>query len=213
MKEEIALYVNNSGEIIALGEAGFIRIFFKDKNKWNIKKEMSFEFSTTSQKENTGLYTRKISEVLEECKIFVAKDIPDLIYMILSNLGVSTWKMEGEQYKILEYVMEKEREEAEEIKVISKDKIINQEESFLPKEVGSSGYYTLNLKELQEHNVGITTKQVLKPFFIENRFNELIVVCSHIPCWFDYELKRLNLNFEVSKTGENDYIVIINHNN
>lgn len=213
MKEEIALYVNGLGEITDFSEAGFIRIFFKDKSKWNIKKEMSFDFNIAFEKEHIGLYTRKISEVLEECKIFVAKEIPNLIYMILNNLQVSTWKMEGEQYKILEYVMEKEREEAEEIKVINEIEIINQEERFLPKEIGSSGYYTLNLKELQEHNIGITTKQVLKPFFIENSFNELIVICSHIPCWFEEELNRLNLNFEVSKTGENDYIVIINHNN
>lgn len=213
MKEEIALYVDKFGKITALSESGFIRIFFKDKNKWNIKKEISFEFRNVFQKENIGLYTWKISGALEECKIFVAKEIPDLIYMILNNLGVSTWKMEGEQYKTLEYVMEKEREEAEEIKVINEIKISNQEEKFLPKEIGSSGIYTLNLKKLQEHNIGITTKQVLKPFFMENRFNELIVVCSHIPCWFEDELKRLNLNLEVSKTGEKDYILIINHNN
>jgi hypothetical protein len=66
---------------------------------------------------------------------------------------------------------------------------------------------------LQETNIGITTKQVLKPFFLENKFNELIVTCSHIPFWLESELERLNLNFESSKTGENDYILIINHNN
>lgn len=213
MKEEIALYVNNHGEITGFTEGGFIRIFYNNKNKWNIKKEVSFDFSIAYEKENIGLYTRKISEVLEECKIFVAKEIPDLIYMILKNLEVSTWKLEGEQYKILEYVMEKEKEEAEEIKVINDLEFINQEERFFPKEIGSSGYYTLNLKELQEQNIGITTKQVLMPFFIDNSFNELIVICSHIPCWFEAELKRANFNFEASKTGENDYIVIINHNN
>lgn len=213
MKEEIALYVNNHGEITDFNEYGFIKIFFKDKNKWNIKKEMSFDFSIAYEKENIGLYTRKISEVLEECKILVAKEIPYSIYVILNNLEVSTWKLDGEQYKILEYVMEKEKEEAEEIKVINEIEIIKQRERFLPKEVGSSGYYTLNLKELQEYNIGITTKQVLKPFFMENTFNELIVICSHIPCWFEEELNKLNLNFEVSKTGENDYIVIINHKN
>lgn len=212
MKDEIALYVNNNGEITDFNEYGFIKIFFKDKNKWIIKKEMSFEFSGAYEKRNIGSCTRKISEILEKCKILVAKEIPDSIYMILNNLEVSTWKLEGEQYEILEYVMEREKEEAEEIKVINDLEITNQEARFLPKEIGCSGYFTLNLKELQEHNIGITTKQILKPFFIENSFNELIVICSHIPCWFEEELNRLNLNFDVSKTGENDYIVIINHN-
>jgi hypothetical protein len=120
--------------------------------------------------------------------------------------------MEGEQHKILDYVLEKEIEEAEEIKVINKLKIDNVKEGFFPMEIGSNGYYILNLKELQEHNIGITTKQVLKPFFSENKFNELIINCSHIPCWLESELERLNLNFGASKTAENEYILIINHN-
>jgi Iron only nitrogenase protein AnfO (AnfO_nitrog). len=132
--------------------------------------------------------------------------------MLLDDVGVSIWKMEGEQYETLEYVFEKEMEEEEEIKIINKHKIYNEEESFLPKEIGNSGYYTLNLKKLQEDNIGITTKQVLKPFLLKNKFNELVVTCSHIPFWLESELERLNLNFETSKTGENDYILIINHN-
>lgn len=212
MKKEIALYVNSLGEIADFNKSGFIRIFIKDNSKWKLKKETEFEFSPVMKTDNQRLDAVKISEALNDCKVLVAKEIPELIYMLLDDVGVSIWKMEGEQYETLEYVFEKEREEEEEIKIINKHKIYNEEESFLPKEIGNSGYYTLNLKKLQEDNIGITTKQVLKPFLLKNKFNELVVTCSHIPCWLESELERLNLNFESSKTGENDYIVIINHN-
>lgn len=212
MKKEIALYVNSLGEIADFNKSGFIRIFIKDNSKWKLKKETEFEFSSVMKTDNQRLDAVKISEVLNDCKVLVAKEIPELIYMLLDDVGVSIWKMEGEQYETLEYVFEKEREEEEEIKIINKHKIYNEEESFLPKEIGNSGYYTLNLKKLQEDNIGITTKQVLKPFLLKNKFNELVVTCSHIPFWLESELERLNLNFETSKTGENDYILIINHN-
>lgn len=212
MKKEIALYVNSLGEIADFNKSGFIRIFIKDNSKWKLKKETELEFSSVMKADNQRLDAVKISEALNDCKVLVVKEIPELIYMLLDDVGVSIWKMEGEQYETLEYVFEKEMEEEEEIKIINKRKIYNEEESFLPKEIGNSGYYTLNLKKLQEDDIGITTKQVLKPFLLKNKFNELVVTCSHIPFWLESELERLNLNFESSKTGENDYILIINHN-
>lgn len=212
MKKEIALYVNNLGEISDLNRVGFIRIFTKDNNKWNLEKEIEVNFNNVQEKENMGFHALKISEALGKCRIFVAKEIPNIIFTILNNIGLSIWKMEGDQYKILEYVLEKELEEDEEIKFINKLKIKKEKEMILPIEAGSNGYYIINLKDVQEHNIGITTKQVLKPFLLENKFNQLIITCSHIPCWLESELEGLNLNFETWKTGENDCILVINHN-
>lgn len=211
MIKEIAIYVNNLGEITNLNKAGFIKIFSKDNDKWNIINEMPFEFHTVNERENIRLDTLNISEALKNCKVFVATEIPDLIHMMLDGIGVSTWKMDGNENEILDYVLEKEEEEAEEIKFIGASKLSDKKQSVFPIEIGHNGHYILNLKELQDRNTGITTKQVLKPFLNDNNFNELILNCSHIPCWLEGELERLNLSFECSKAGQNDYIVIINH--
>ncbi|OOM74815.1 iron only nitrogenase protein AnfO [Clostridium puniceum] len=211
MIKEIAMYVNNFGEITDLNKDGFIKIFSKYNDKWNIIKEIPFEFQTIQEKEDIRLDTLNISEALENCKVFVAKEIPNLIYMMLDSIGVSTWKMDGNKKEILDYVLGKENEEAQEIKFIGASKLNDKKQSVLPIEIGINGYYILNLKEFQEHNTGITTKQVLKPFLKDNKFNELIVTCNHVPCWLEGELERLNLTFECSKAGQNDYIVIINH--
>lgn len=211
MIKEIAMYVNNLGEITDLNRAGFIKIFSKDNDKWNSINEIPFEFHTVKEREDIRLDTLNISEALKNCKVFVAAEIPDLIHMMLDGIGVSTWKMDGNQNEILDYVLEKEEEEAEEIKFIGASKFSDKKQSIFPIKIGCNGNYILNLKELQERNTGITTKQVLKPFLKDNNFTELILNCSHIPCWLEVELERLNLSFECSKTGRNDYIVIINH--
>jgi Fe-only nitrogenase accessory protein AnfO len=211
MIKEIAMYVNNLGEITDLNKAGFIKIFSKDNDKWKITNEMPFEFYTVHERENIRLDTLNISEALKNCKVFVATEIPDLIHMMLDGIGVSTWKMDGNENDILDYVLEKEEEEEEEIKFIGDSKLGDKKQSVFPIEIGRNGHYILNLKELQERNTGISTKKVLRPFLNDNNFSELILNCSHIPCWLEGDLEKLNLRFECSQTGQNECIVIINH--
>lgn len=211
MIKKIAMYVNSNGEITDLNQAGFVKIFSKDSDNWNIVKEMPFEFYTVQGKEDIRLDTLNITEALENCKVLVARKISYLIYMMLDGIGVSTWKMEGDQNKILQYVLDREEEAAEEIKLIDSRNFSSKKQIINPIQIGNNGYYIINLKEIQENNTGITTKQALKPFLYNEKFKELIVTCSHIPYWLESELEKLKLNFEFSKTGQNEYIIIINH--
>ncbi|AQR95484.1 Fe-only nitrogenase accessory AnfO family protein [Clostridium saccharoperbutylacetonicum] len=211
MIKKIAIYENNLGEITDLSANGFVRIYSKNNDKWNVEEETPVEILNLD--ENILLDTLKLSEALNNCKVFVSKEIPELIHEMLNGFGISIWKMEGKQNEILEYVSKKEEEEEEEIKFIITSKYNEKRRTIYPKEIGKKGYYILSLKEIQKHNTGTTTKQALRPFLNNNNFNELIVICSHIPNWLEPELKTQNLNYEFSKTGQNDYIILINHNN
>lgn len=212
MVKEIAMYVDNLGEVADLNKAGFIKFFSKNSDdKWKIVKEIPFKFYSMQNEDHIRIDTLNINEALKNCKVFVAREIPNYIYMMFDSIGISAWKMDGNQKEILEYILEKEEEEAEEIKHIDSTRSSNKKKIVVPTEIGGNGYYILNLKEIQEHNTGSTTKQALKPFLNNNKFNELIVTCSHIPHWLKAELERLNLNFEFSQTGENDFVIVINH--
>ncbi|WP_297426959.1 Fe-only nitrogenase accessory protein AnfO [Clostridium sp.] len=213
MRKEIAVYMNNLGEITDIKEAGIIKVFSKNNEEWNVRKELSFKFNSTKEKEDIRLDTLNIAEALENCKIFIAKEFSDLAYLMLDSMGFSTWKMDGAISEILEYVLEKEEEEAEEIKLINSSRQNDKKQSIEPTEIGENGCYIFNLKELQEHNTGVTSKQALKPFLNNKGFSELIITCSHIPNWVEDELEKLNLSYEFSRTGQNDYILIISKAN
>ncbi|MDR3597241.1 Fe-only nitrogenase accessory protein AnfO [Clostridium sp.] len=209
MLKEIAVYVNSLGKVADLNEAGTIKIFSKDKDKWMLIRELLFKFHSIERKNDIRLDTINIAESLGSCKIFVAQGLPDLVFTMLDSMGVSIWKMDGDLSEIIEYVLEKEEEEAEEVKLIN-DSMSNKKRQITePVEIGNNGYYILNLKELQKHNTGITSKQALKPFLKNVNFHELIVTCSHIPRWLEDELENLNLNFRFLKTWQEDYIIII----
>lgn len=212
MLKEIAIYINNLGGIADLKEIGIIKVFSKNKDEWRVIRELPFKFNSTKEKEDIRLDIFNIAEALGNCKIFVAREFSDLAYTMLNSMRFSTWKMDGDPNKILEYVLEKEEEEAEEIKFIDASNSSEKKQNNSPVEIGNNGYYILNLKGLQDHNTGITSKQALKPFLNNNDFNELIITCSHIPNWLESEVKNLNLNFKFLETEQMDYIIIINRN-
>lgn len=209
MHKEIAVYVNNLGKIGDLNETGTIKIFSKDCDKWTVVRELLFKFHSTESKNEIRLDIINVADILGNCKIFVAKELPDLIFTMLNSIGLSTWKMDGELIEILNYVLEKEEKEEEEVKIIS-DSISNQKKQIRePVWIGNNGCCIFNLKELQEHNSGITSKQALKPLLKNENFNELIVTCSHIPPWIVKELEELNFKFEFLPTEQGEYIMII----
>jgi Fe-only nitrogenase accessory protein AnfO len=210
MAREIAVYVDSLGEVSDLNEVGIIKVFSKDKNKWKVIRELPFKFHTTEEKEDIRLDMLNIANALENCKTFIAKEFSDLAYTMLDSMGFSTWKMDGDPSEFLEYILEKEEEEIEELKLIQSSSYSDKKQNIGPVEIGNNGYYILNLKELQEHNTGISSKQALKPFLNNESFSELIVTCSHIPNWLENELEKLNLDFQFSRTGQSDYIIIIN---
>lgn len=212
MIKEIAVYVNDLGEAADFNEKGFIKVFAKNENKWSVVREFPFEFYSTEESKGVPLDTFKIVEMLRNCKVFVAKKFSNLAHMVLDSIGFSTWKMEGDPNVFLEYILEKEEEEAEIIKLIDNSNFSNKNQVISPVEISNNGYYILNLKELQDYNTGISSKQALKPFLNNVVFNELIVTCSHIPNWLEDELIKLKLNFQFSKTGQNDYIILITKN-
>lgn len=211
MLKEIAVYVNSLGEVADFNETGIIKVFSKDMNGWIVSRELSFEFHSTEEMSDISLDVLNIVEVFENCRIFVAREFSDLAYKVLDSMGVSTWKMDSDPSNFLEYVLEKEEEEAEAIRLIGYSNASSKKDTFGPIKIGNKGNYILNLKELQEHNTGITTKQALKPFLNNETFNELIITCSHIPYWLEKEIEKLNLSFQYSETGQSDYIIVINN--
>lgn len=210
MGKEIAVYVNSFGEVVNFNEAGIIKVFSKDEDQWKIARELPFEFHSTEERSDISLDALNIAEALESCKIFVAREFSDLAHVVLDSMGFSTWKMDGDPSNFLEYVSEKEEEEAEVIRLMDFSNSSDKKQNISPVEIGNNGHYILNLKELQEHNTGITSKQALKPFLNNENFNEIIVTCSHIPNWLEREIESLNLNFQFSKTGQSDYVIVIN---
>ena len=208
MNKEIAVFVNDFGVVANSSDYKVIKVFSKIKDKWEVTRELPFKLKVVNNEFDIKPQILLIIELLKNCRIFVANEFSNLEYTIIYNMGVSIWRMKGEPYEFLDYILEKEDEEAEEIKNINSN-----DKCFTPVKIGERNDYIFNIKELQEHNICISSKQALKPFLQSNNFNELIITCNHIPNWLEDELIELKLSYKYSKIMENDYILIINNNN
>ncbi|MDF2504449.1 Fe-only nitrogenase accessory protein AnfO [Clostridium sp.] len=205
MKLEIAVFLNEDNKTIPCNVSGIVNVYIKDREQWNITKRISFDISNADD----GNIIRKkfiyMVESLDKCKVFVAADVRGIFYSILESRGFNVWGIEGAPENFLEYVLKKEEQDS--IEEIS----IENQEILTPVETGKQGNYYIDLRSIMKSNEKIHSRDILLPFLCENNFNELEVDCSHVPPWFKYELKNLNLYSSVEYINEDLFKVRIYH--
>lgn len=207
MVNQVAVYLNNSGTTADTNEPGFIRVYLKECGEWKVIRELPFKIDKTKGMKVIRSEIIKIIEILDECKIFVAKAVSGLTYTVLDNMGFTVWEIPYEPSRFLQYVLDKEEKEEMMVNIPATNEI----NTVAPKETDKQGYYYLNLKELQENRATITSKQALQPFLNKGSFHELKVTCSHVPGWMERELGRMDLKFKISKDSPTEYNVVISH--
>lgn len=207
MNKQIAVLVNDSGKITSFLESGVVNIYVKENESWNIKDKIIFDTDSISDINLLRSNITKLAEHLGECKIFVAERVAGIPYNILEKFGINSWEINGDPYKCLDYVLEKEQEEEKRI-LIEANKPKHDSEKWILKDDESCNY-SLDLVEMQNKSPNVTTKQVLLPFFKNTAFSKLTIDCSHIPKWFEGEIDRFNLKFNVQKLGINKFKVIV----
>ena len=128
---------------------------------------------------------------LDKCRIFIASEVKGIPYVVLDELGFSIWRAEGVPKDFLELVCKKQEE-----KEIDK---LEFEVIPTPMKTGKEGNYFIDVKTKMQNNQNLSTKQMLLPFIRNISFNELEIICGHVPPWFECEFNKLNLKSEIEK--------------
>lgn len=196
---EIAVFLNSNGETISFNETGVVKVYLKDKEEWKVIKEIVFGIDNLTTSKEIREKLTAMAQALGECKVFVATEIKGLPFTVLDGMGFNIWKVKGTPEKFLEHVLESEEEE----------KLNKLKGQVIPTPVqqGDKGNYYIDLKAIMESNEKVTSKQMLLPFLNNESFNELEIVCGHIPPWFEGEFKKLNLKSHIEKINEGEFNV------
>jgi Fe-only nitrogenase accessory protein AnfO len=201
---KIAVLVDTNGQTISFNEGGKVRLYLKENTGWQIIYEIPFQLDGDGGTRAVRDSIRSMVESLRQCRIFVASEIKGLPYTTLEGMNFNIWKADGRPEEFLDYIFDKENQ----------DKFEKSESYEIPTPVETSpGKYFIDLKDIMENNEVITSKQVLLPFFRNNEFEELKVICTHIPPWLKVELPKLNLNVQVEGANEGEFKIIISHAN
>lgn len=203
MPRDIAIFVGNNGFTASLNEPGKLVVYRRKKGKWNAVREKDFTLANCPGMQELRKKMGEALFFLNDCKIIVGSSIMGVPYFELEKSNFSIWEFEGKPFEILDYVLEKEEE--------SEVKKAGGEAGKLqtaPVEV-SPGCYSLSLKEIQESDTGITSKQALQPFLRQGNFYSLELLCSHVPPWLEAEIISGNLAADFSRVGPGEIRITI----
>jgi len=205
MNKEIAVILNDSGQTETIHEASIIKVYSKEKDHWEVINEFPFTLKDLTILKAIRENVLNLVKILDKCKIIVAKKLNGVPNNILDMSGFTIVEVEGNPEEFLDDVLE--RIEELELSLISAAR--EKELSAGPVSPNDDGYYYINLKELQNKNSGVTSKQALLPFLNNTSFYQLEIICSHAPKWLEEELKRINMASVTTMVKANEYKITV----
>ncbi len=142
----------------------------------------------------------ELLEFLGPCRIFVARSASGAMSFELEKAGCSVWEVSGRPAAFLDGVMR--GEEAAESAAAAAQAV----EIPVPIEI-SPGNFFISIKEIQGKAPEISSKQVLQEFICRGDFNDLEVICDHVPPWIEMEAERRGFSMMTEFHGKNEVSV------
>ncbi|GEM_PF-543250 len=194
MNMKIAAFIGEDGKTISLNQSGTTKVYLKEKEEWKIINEIAFESNDLMSSDIIRDNVKIMASAIGDCKVFVARGVKGIPYTVLDGMGFNIWKVEGIPEDFLDLVVKGEEEE----------KLNKEKPEIIPTPIksGKEGNYFIDMKTEMQNNSNLTTKQILLPFIHKTTFNELEIICRHVPHWFEGEFNKLNLKSEIENINE-----------
>lgn len=208
--DAIAVIVGSNGVTDSLLNAAVtIQTFRKERAEWVQENELPVELHPAKGLTEVRNEIHQLITQLRDTHILVAGEISGVAYNAFDAAGYFVFQIpEKQPQELLEFVLASVEKQQEDLQRLQSGKE-NSGDIPQPQPYGEDGTYYLDMIQAQLDHPNVTTKQMLKPFLKNQTFYELIVVCSHIPPWFDREFENLKLAYEKEIMGPEKYKVII----
>lgn len=184
---EIAVMLNQSGETTGFEFEGQVVVYEKSCTGWNIARSLPHSIQEITNAEDLRAQLHRLGDWLGDCKILVVSRIRGIQYLALENHQISLLQIPGKPDAFLDAVCECGQHQRVE------DPVIPMEHTAIFEQ--RPGYYYADLRTIMGGKTSFNSKQLLIPFFRNETFNTLELLCEHIPRWFEKELPVLGLSF------------------
>lgn len=201
MPYEVAVFLDQTGKTAGLTDQGKIAVFSRRLGKWYLAREREFTLSGVGGMDDLRSKMEELLAFLARCRIFVGSKINGIPMVVLNQANCRIREFQGEPCEFLDLLLLEEeitehnnrlREKASEKPIISEI---------------SAGNYNVSIKEIQEGNSQITTKQALLPFLRQGNFYSLEIKCNHLPQWLEGLALTQNYTLKILKQDEGQMIV------
>lgn len=196
---EIAVFLSEKGEISSFTESKCVKIFVKEKEIWQIKKEiLSAKQGVLKGIQEVREEYINLVKQMDDCRIVVVNKAFGIPYSVFYAEDFSIWELEGDPLNILDEIirMEKKEDEREDYS----------EE--IAKKIGE-GHYFIDLPKLEISNPEMSSKKAIIPYMKEEEVKKIEIRCCHVPPWLIREKESGGIKLEIKEVKENDFIVTV----
>ncbi len=188
---KIAVLMDNDGHTTSLYQPGTVRVFESGPAGWLPVRDIPFSLEGLVALDDIRPRTLDMLRSLAGCRHFVASSITGAARSFFDGMGIVMWRLAGEPAGFLSQIQRRVEEQA------GRELALSAPERFILPGT-QTGHYQLNLIDALKSDNGLTSKQVLLPFLRDRDFEQIDIVCDHLPKWFKRELLPLRLLLRVA---------------
>lgn len=177
--DRISVILDPQGNLASPWENGCaIQVFFRGELGWEEGESFQISFDWAKPALSLREDITRLAEKLGDAKILVGNMVSGLSYQIFDRMGFQVIEADCFSLRLLDQVL-KEADEAGR-RENDEDTI---RKSAGPREMEITGQYFLDLIALQQKAPDISSKMALQPFFENTPFDQLGILCRHMPPW------------------------------
>ena len=91
----IAVLLNDNGETSSWLDSGIIKVYERTNEEWIELKSLPYSISTNSNILSLRKYLSELVEKLDDCRIFVAKEVSGQLFSILESYCFNVYELNG----------------------------------------------------------------------------------------------------------------------
>jgi Fe-only nitrogenase accessory protein AnfO len=203
--QEIAAILGPDGASIPLNEPGTVVVYRRVRGTWEKDREMAFAIEPARGLRDLRSKVENLKALLRDCRVFVAKSASGALFFELEKARFSVWEIAGTPSEFLDRVWRDEKAE-QMAACLPPDAAIP-----APTET-SPGHFTISIKEIQGKRPEVSSKQVLQDFIRRGTFEQLEVLCDHLPPWIEVDATRCGFELATEQLGKNEVKVRLTKN-
>lgn len=196
---EIAVFVDDMGQIAPLGQYGTVLLFTREVQQWRVCQQFPFALTPEMSLAEIREHTLSLLRQLHECRHFVARDIHGALLAWIDGKGLTMWKCIGRPLDALDRI-------AAQIPPATEPLLLSPEVFIEPGE--TKGQFRVDLIKALCGGGAHTSKRVLMPLFEQCQFTRLEITCDHLPKWFS-SLDPTRLRYQVMPAVDGILRVIV----
>lgn len=195
----IAAFVDIEGNILPLGESGLVQVYEERNAEWYCINETPFYINKSMSLTDVRKSIYAMASDLGNCRALIVKRSIGIFQTIFEEeLHIYIFPVPGRIFsELITQVRNALRIQFQEaIKKAETCKERGKVSAPAPIQGVLKDCYQINLVKVQEEHDSMSSKDILLPFFKNNKFTELEIICSHTPKWLEREF--VNFGFSIS---------------